>query len=346
MLVEILKDIFEDDSNGRILDRIYFEFEEKHKLLMRDDDDITALMESNWYKNLDGLYQDFIYESIEWSINNSTKIPQCIISNVVKDGFSPKEALKYLEQQFVILIENRFNDAPFIDTLIKHFPKQSNKISLFKKEKWLRYGMGGGSTIEHEIKAELDTFIDEIFVKEKSRYIRYFVILDSDKEYPSMDFSVEKMNLIRCLIDNNIEYHILEKREMENYLPNDTFFEITDNRDYVEAYLSLESIQKDYFDIEKGFNSIKYDKLSAEVQELLNNIDDNQKDIFRKNNLKKINTSERVNFKSEFPKLFLSESVNKLNLLERCLHHSDNPEIHPYDRNELPNLLKRINDLL
>lgn len=347
MLVEILKDIFEDDSNGSFLDRIYFEFEEKHRLLMRDDDDITALMESNWYKNLNNQRQNFIYESIEWSMNNSTQIPQCVISNSFVDGFSPKEALKYLEQQFVILIENRLNDAPFIDTLIRHFPKQSKKISLFKNEKWLRYGMGGGNTIEHDVKAELATFEDKVFVKKKSRYIRYFVILDSDKEYPSMDYSTSKKVVIQFLTDNNIEYHILEKREMENYLPDDAFSEISNQRDYIDAYLSLKSeIQKDYFDIEKGFKNIKFDKLSLKVQELFEDISDYQKEIFRNSSLKKINYSDKDNFKSDFPKLFLSENVNKINLLKRCSNHSDNPEIHPYDKNELPNLLKRINNLL
>ena len=45
--------------------------------------------------------------------------------------------------------------------------------------------MGGGSTIPGVIAGQLnDSFDDECFTKQKCTYLRYFVILDSDKTHP------------------------------------------------------------------------------------------------------------------------------------------------------------------
>ncbi|MET3127531.1 hypothetical protein ABID42_002649 [Arcicella rosea] len=345
MLVEILQDIFRDEANNELLDQIYFLLGEKHKLLIREDDDIEALMESSWYSGLKPSYQKTLEETIVWSIHNSTRIPQCIISGQPNaEYFGLAEAIKYLEQPFTILIENRLNDAPFIDCLIEHFPKESKKIRLFKDERWLKYGMGGGSTILQEIEAELKTFDNPVFIKHKHKYLRYFVLIDSDKKYPEMDLSTGKLNHIAELDKYQIPYHILEKREMENYLPDEAFEEITDNQDFIRAYLALTPMQKDYFDIENGFNNKKFDKLLPEERTFYKALDDSQKNIFRNSNLKKINGSEVVNFKTSFPKLFSSSKVTKINLLKRCEHHSETN--HPKDKRELPNLLSKINQLL
>nr|WP_294788439.1 hypothetical protein [uncultured Flavobacterium sp.] len=353
MLVEILKDIFKDDSNILLLNEIYFQFGDKHKLLMRDDEDIEALMESKWYDRLDPFYKETIYKAIVWSMNNSSKEPKCIISSINNDFFNLKEAIKFLEQPFVIVIENRKYDAPFFNSLLKHFPKQSKTISKFKDEKWLKYGMGGGTSVSQDIDAELDTFDNEVFTKMKYKYLRYFVIIDSDRRYPEMDLGSDKKELIKKLDENKIPYHILEKREIENYLPDEAFEEITDNEDFINEYLKLSPLQRDYFDLELGFGSkrnfyISFENLSDEEQILFSNLTDYQKDIFRNNILIKFNNSQRNNFKEDFPKLFLSSKVNRINLLKRCQHHLDENEIdnHPFDKNELPNLLKRINNLL
>lgn len=351
MLVEILKDIFDNVENNLLLNEIYFQFGEKHKLLIRDDEDIDALMNSSWYNNLSDFYQETIRKSIIWSMNNSTKEPKCIISSQNSSCFGLKEALKYLEQPFIIVIENRKNDAFFIDCLLKNFPKEGRNIIHFKNERWLKYGMGGGSTISQDIDAELESFSNPIFVKERYIYLRYFVIIDSDRRYPNFQLTKDKNDIIEKLNQNNIPYHILEKREIENYLPDEAFEEIKDNQEFISEYLKLKPIQKDYFNLELGFGSrsnqyIAFNKLPIEEQEFYFDLSDSQKEIFRSKSLQKINNTERVNFKEDFPKLFLSEKVNKSNLLERCNHHFDHDESHPFDKNELPNLLKKINELL
>ena len=69
----------------------------------------------------------------------------------------------------------------------------------------------------------------------------------------------------------------------------------------------------------------------TEVKHLFDNISEQDKTLFRKEDLKKINSS---NFKNEFPKLFLSDKVTKEGLLERTKYQSD--------PNELKNILKKI----
>src|SRR5690606_57172 len=50
----------------------------------------------------------------------------------------------------------------------------------------------------------------------------------------------------------SIPYHILEKREIENYLPIKNFIQIKPSDSFIIQYSHLESVQKDYIDIEKG----------------------------------------------------------------------------------------------
>ena len=64
--------------------------------------------------------------------------------------------------------------------------------------------MGGGSTISQDIDAELESFSNPIFVKERHIYLRYFVIIDSDRRYPNVQLTKDKNDIIEKLIQNNI----------------------------------------------------------------------------------------------------------------------------------------------
>ena len=50
---------------------------------------------------------------------------------------------------------------------------------------------------------------------------------------------------------------------------------------FIKAYNRLSPIQKDYFDLEKGFPNIKFENLNVEIQKLYQNISDNDKKVFR-----------------------------------------------------------------
>jgi hypothetical protein len=346
MIVQILGDIFAGDNKRdlRRLDKLWDVIEDQHTLFLKEDEDIEALMESCWFAGLRDSIKTEIYGFIVKLLQSDNKTkPRVKVSNINPEDYSIEEAIRFLGQPFSLVLENSYNDAFFFNALLGNFKKKGKQIVTAKANGWFVFGMGGGSTIPDMLQSKMDEFKGVAFTKDSKKYLRCFVLIDSDRHFPTDEI---QHRLVNFLEENEIPYHFLEKREMENYLPDEVFSEITDNRAFVDAYLKLEAIQKDYFDLEKGFDNNKFDRLPIEVQSLFELVGEKEKEIFRSKNLKKINGSPKENFKSDFPKLFLSPKVTHDNLLARCSHHSNDPNVHPYNPNELPDLLTEITSLL
>lgn len=346
MRVEILPDIFVSPENEEDLNRLWYVMDDgKHFLHLPNLDSYEVLTQSVWYSTLSPHKKDLINKFFVSSAQQVLDTEIAIISNDVSGAFSLKEAQKYLEQPFLLIIENSLNDAPFFDALIKHFPENAAKLKQHKVERWFQYDMGGGSSIQHNIKAKIKSFEGGIYRKNAHEYLRCFVIIDSDRKYPEMPLDTKTMNLIQFLESKSIPYHILEKREMENYLPKEAYAGITNKNRMTDAFLRLSPLQMDFFDIEDGFIGKSFDELDVKVQNLLNDVSLADKQLFQEYSLKSFNGGKN-NFKAEFPKLFLSTKVTKENLMARCAHHSNDPNEHPYNPNELPDLLTEISRLL
>ncbi len=161
--------------------------------------------------------------------------------------------------------------------------------------------------------------------------MRCFVILDSDRYYFAMPLKPDKKKVEDYLIAHTIPNHILEKREMENYMPDIVLR--TFNDDYLNLYLKLTNLQKDYFDLQKGFNKNRSDKdFNINILSLYANISENDWRIL-KNGIK-LSPYDK-SFKSEFPKLFeTSPLIDKQSLLSRA------------DSMELQEILNKIAALL
>lgn len=346
MRVEILPDIFQNELNKEDLNRLWYVLDDgKHFLNIDDFDSFDQLKKSSWYLSLSQFKKDIINDFFVCSSQQVLNTAIVSISDNDLDAFTLKEAIKYLEQPFQLIIENSLNDAPFFDSLIKHFPENAAKLKQHKEERWFQYDMGGGSSVRHSIEAKIKSFEGSVYRKNAHEYLRCFVLIDSDREYPEKLLDTKTVNLIQFLEERNIPYHILEKREMENYLPQEAYTEITSKNVMIDALLSLSPLQMDHFDIEDGFKSKSFDDLDVYVQNLLSDISLGNKQIFSGYSLKSFNGGKN-NFKSDFPKLFLSPKVTKENLLARCAHHSNDPNFHPYNPNELPDLLTEISKLL
>ena len=339
MIFTVLSDIFDNnsDSNIKMLDEILLFTNDRHRLFLDDDDVIDKLLESDWFKTLRNSYQteigDFVTQSLQMNKPNSV----LTISNEASNSFTLDEAFEILYQTFFILLENGENDAYFIKALIKNFKKKGKTIEKHLTEGWLQFGMGGGSTIPNVIREAKQRFEQDKakFPKQSFQYLRFFVMIDSDKAFPSETPKQEKQDLISLFSENNIPYHVLQKREMENYMSDETISEIQDNGEYIAAYLRLTSIQKDYFDIQKGLPNKNFNDLAQGVQALYNDVSTSDKNIFRQQELEfKDNTGRKLSFKSEFPKLFLSENVTQETLLARA------------GSNELQEILDKITELL
>lgn len=333
MRVEIKVDIFHGNEFQKLNYLIGIAFYEyRYELFV----DLAVVQDSNLYKRLDKEDQAILEQDFNKFIQESTS-PNIVISNNDPTHFNIDEAIRYLTQPFSIILENSSSDSYFIKALIKHFDK-TNEIGRHLKNGWCQFENAGGATnVINFLSEKLRQF--RSLPKDNYLYLRAFVVFDSDKEFPEMPLNQSKQNLTKFLRDNKIGYHCLEKRESENYLPDEAFEEIDDNREFIESYLRLKPLQKDHFDLENGFPQKNFKHLQQEIQDLFNDVSDEDKAIFRKDDLKRINNSGKNNFKTDFPRLFLSNKVTGQNLVKRCSHHSNDPK-------ELPNLISKISKLL
>lgn len=309
---------------------------EQHTFYQSKFDDVTATEESAWYKSLSDIDKKLWEESVARSLIMGDKYD--IVKVSIGATHSAFEAYQYLTSPVKIVLENSRNDAHFLKAVFKGFRQEAKIISKHIENRWVQFAMGGGSSIVQALETEMESFNSALFEKENHEYLRCFVILDSDKRYPDEPLKQGTENIVAFLTAKNIPFHILEKREMENYIPEAAFEGVTKNRSFIDAYLRLTPEQKDYFDLEKGFPERNFDHLLPELKLLFETVSDEDKSIFRHSDLKRFTGSRDEDFKSECPKLFNSAHVTKATLMART-ENQTTPD-------ELKNIIQKIRELL
>lgn len=286
------------------------------------------IKDTDLFNNLLRLNRDLIEEYFNRFIRESSlKIKHTISDVTSENSIDLVEAKILFNQPFILILENNLNDGFFIDQIITVFRKKGKVIRKHKKNNWLRFGnAGGAANIRNFIEGEKKNY--NHLPKENYKYLKCFVLVDSDKKHPT-DFKPERDALYKYLAENNIPFHELTKREIENYMPSDIIESIISD-EYIKAFQSLTPIQKDYFDIENGLQDKNMDNQSPEIQELYKSVSKEDISILRKS---KMNLDH---FKTEFPKFF--EHASKEQLKKRTSHQS-NP-------NELEVILDTITKLL
>jgi hypothetical protein len=209
MYVEILNDIFEDASNADELNNLLVFFrQDRHFPLF----DALSYEKSEWKKDLNTRDVKLLGKFMTASLRKDTQKKVITVSNTnVEPYFSIKAAYLYLNQPLIVLLEHSKYDAPFVNAIIRNF--DNGTLTQAKQEKWWKYDMGSGSSTEPVIKGELENaFENAFFTEPKSKYLRYFVLLDSDKKYPS-----DKVDVVEAkkefFTKHDIPYHVLYKRE-------------------------------------------------------------------------------------------------------------------------------------
>lgn len=326
MIIEIRPDIFDDVEYMESLKMLLTIclYNHRHDFYV----ELSEVMNKPIFKQLDKDSRDSL-EEIYNRIIIEPLIDTQQVSESDADCFGLVEAIRFLNQPFLIILENSYNDGYFVDALLNNF-EEGAEIARHKENGWLKYSMGGGSTIPQAVSAEMSTY--ETLPKDNHIYLRCFVLIDSDREYPSATPKEGQVKLVEFLEQFGIPYHILEKRQMENYLPIEAYDDISDNTNYIEAYKRLSSTHKDYFDIKTGFKK-EFSQLPTEIQAFYHGIPNNDKTIFETRSM-----DLGGSFKAEFPKLFQSNKVTQDSLLQRCARQND--------PNELPNILTKITELL
>lgn len=151
------------------------------------------------------------------------------------DEIHPEDAYKIINERSIIIVENYPNDWKFIRCIIdkyESFGKRKSIYQIIKKaldNHHLIHDHAGGSGIQWQIKGWISSIYQNI-----SQY-KLMAIFDSDKTHPS-HFKSEYQNLIEYIKNRSINippnvsdimyedtdrivWHMLYKRNIENYVP-------------------------------------------------------------------------------------------------------------------------------
>lgn len=360
MQVRIDENCFENVSDLNDLDEIFGYFKsEKHKWI---DIDLELLQETEWYKGLGkrdlDLLKNYLFKS---STRKSISKKTIIVNNDLESEFNVFEANFYLKQPLTIIVENYEHEPVFINSIIEKFDNLG-ELTNAKNMQLLNYENGGGAndnTIKGKIK---ESFNNPLLKKEKFNYLRCFIIKDSDSDYclinadESITIKVLDKSKTRFLEQNKIFYHILYKREKENYMPDSIYNYFLQSpkrkdkkKEFAKAYLKLSHSQKDFLDVEKGFSEkihngrkvTKRDTLKEEIQNLYSSLTDKDYEDIGLG-------LEFSNFKSEFSKYF--KDVSKVDLEKRIRHQKlEISKVNPTDKaelNEFEHIIREIKYLL
>jgi hypothetical protein len=324
MIFSFNDDIFNDlnDDTLHLLDKIWINSLGRHDLFIGDNRLLDAIINSDWYKEgIRKSSKEYIDSCFRASINIKRRNVNIIVSNE-EECYTLVEADEILNKTFHLILENIEYDKYFFQAIVNCFINESKKVKLHLEKGWLIVVNGGGNNISNVLNEKKVRYNKPEFPKHASIYLRSFVIIDSDKKYPSEnEVSNEKQNLL-----NNIKevlvtsYHVLKKREIENYLPDETFKSIRHNDDFVNAYLSLNDLQKDYLDVENGLPDKNIDQLTPdELKDLYSDLVNPHLNTLRKSKLiLKDDELKVLHFKQNYPKMFLHKTVNKNSLKERA----------------------------
>ncbi|MBR6068135.1 MAG: hypothetical protein IKP45_10070 [Bacteroidales bacterium] len=334
MIVEIDKSIFNADDSvctlkelQRLLAVIFIETE-RYKLKISD----SSIFDSKYFQMLSIEDQDLIKLCFDASITESLETDRLIIKGGQQFYSEPKynvqEGFVFLTAPICVWLENNYNDSFFVLALFRCLRKEI-AIDEWQKKSWITFeNLGGCANAVNALAGKL---------KEKdgkSKMFKYFILLDSDKKW-SGDKISKYNNLIDFCNKNGILYHILQKRTMENYMPDEVFDEFRDKmtNSWINSYLYLSPEQKDYFNISKGFNGNIYDEakrdlgcngrkyVDVEVQQLYSSVSDE--------NYKNLEQGLKISdFKTKFPEKYsTSPYVYASTLLNRTSHQTDPKEL-------------------
>lgn len=186
---------------------------------------------------------DTIYQLNAYQTNEHKKYLKHIAIGLENSEISPENAYKLLTKPSLIIVENHINDFKFIKGIVtKYKNSKSSRKNIYKlidkalEEKWIiEENAGGSGGIKTTIEKHISERYQDIYQH------KLFTVFDSDRD-DSNSINQKYRNLINFLKNMNKEslelsdsefdenndviiWHILYKRELENYVPIDVLTE-------------------------------------------------------------------------------------------------------------------------
>ncbi len=354
MRIQIKDDIFNsnDFTNLTHLIRIVFQrpnnsVNTKAKVYI----DLDKCMNTMLYERLDSIDKELLEASTkDYFYEASPSINYIVSNDNSKEAYNLEEAIELLKEPFWILLENSKNDQEFIKSIIFHFEVDNEYLRECLKNRWIQFDNAGGcGNMKNLLTSRINSF-ENLAISHNTiprKYYRGIVILDGDREFSTQSTKQDYEKLIEYFAKYNIPFHILEKRAMENYMPDEVLFDIqreksnSKNPDdkkfvsWVNVYRYLSNVQKDFLKYD-GLDS--FEKLKPEVKNLYQNqVPSNFSLLVSGISYRDHDASEddEKRFKNAFPKLFTQSSlVNKASLKARS------------GTDELERIFNKINQLL
>lgn len=326
MIVELVSSLFDDNSKFQKLNHLFIFFEiGKHKLYLEDDISESEWILSNMHlKSFCELgYKDSVYipkKDIQLKIESDNNLDYNIYS--LEDGYV------FLENNLIIFVENASSDRLFLNALFKNLLPESKRINDAISNRWLNIiGPGGKNEIIKAINNELRRYRGE--KSPNDIFLRAIVIIDSDKKHPNDEIGSEQKKIVEYCLEKSIDCHILAKREIENYVPNESFENLLSFPVSVE-YIKLTNEQSSFYDLEKGFGNKNLNTLDVQIQTLFKSIGEKEEGILRKGFI----SIDKFSPKKEIPNLFKHKNTNRKTLIDKC------------SNNELLDIIDKINQFL
>lgn len=307
MLVVIDTEVLNSSKYFDDIDKLIFLFiDGKHTWLITD---APSIEKSQWFLGEGRMQERFkklAVKSVHLGKKQKSSIRTIHITltpkSSSKEEFQPAIAKTILESPLYIILENFSSDKAFLDAIIKAYNHQTIQTALSKE--WIKIDTTGGT-------GQIPKKIAEHFVKANNP--RLFVLVDSDKVNRNAEYPDNIQTVIDSCKEKSLPYHILGKRAIENYIPEEALKNASDDvQDIYDAYCGLTDEQKDFYDLKKGFSG--KGKLPEGQAELFNKIT-SKDELFKKLRAGLGSKELRAN---NLHTLFKNEAVSKENLEERC----------------------------
>ena len=176
------------------------------------------------------------------------------------------DACMVLDHVIMVGLENSRNDRDFLLTLLP-LKSRNRFMSLFKKGRLAFVGGGGNG----ELKVQLIERVEEPSFKLLS-----WIMFDNDSRHPG-HMPQATQELIEVCTENNLTFHCLERRCVENYITREIYNLVFPGvvGQKVDSIFGLSLEQTKYFNFKKGFSNSKeednalYDNLTSAQKKAL-----------------------------------------------------------------------------
>ena len=266
------------------LDKILYSVEDGWHEWQIDDPDI--LEESEWLQGTRSVLRKLFEEAAVQNVypragrlHNATWI---VSLDSTANTLAPQAAASFFTQPLRILMENRFSDGQFLNTVLAYLA--TAELSAFLDQcqgEPLMYDSIGGT-------GQLPRLINKYAqgMANKNLPLRAVVITDSDARFPGHE-SRKAQEIAKTCDKHGINCMILSKRTIENYIPDEVLHawaEDADNeaaRPRIEVICRLTREQRDHLAIKQPFRPNKF---KGQEQNLFATMPNDDVKIMRKTN--------------------------------------------------------------